>query len=145
MGGQAAGSGDVARGEAVPRLPHAPAGLKIPLRPLLAQAHRPPPLPPVAQLLPAPRGRQLLPPPRSQKLPRHGLTWLLDPAPLARGLLPPKRLAWNVARAAAAASTAFFCLSPAALACACDREACSATESGFRVRFGASLLAPSAN
>ena len=35
-------------GEAAPRLPHAPAGLKIPLRPLLAQARRPL-LPPVAQ------------------------------------------------------------------------------------------------
>ena len=45
--------------EAVPRLPHAPAGLKIPLRPLLAQARRPL-LPPVAQYCP-PRGRQLLP------------------------------------------------------------------------------------
>ena len=61
-------SGDVARGEAVPRLPHAPAGLKIPLRPLLAQARRPL-LPPVAQHCP-PRGRQLLPSPCFQKPPR---------------------------------------------------------------------------
>jgi len=37
-GGQAAVSGDVARGEAVPRLPHAPAGLKIPLRRWLPEA-----------------------------------------------------------------------------------------------------------
>ena len=68
MGGQAAVSGDVARGEAVPRLPHAPAGLKIPLRPLLAQARRPL-LPPVAQHCP-PHGRQLLPSPCFQKPPR---------------------------------------------------------------------------
>jgi len=61
-------SGDVARGEAVPRLPHAPAGLKIPLRPLLAQARRPL-LPPVAQHCP-PHGRQLLPSPCFQKPPR---------------------------------------------------------------------------
>ena len=67
-GGQAAVSGDVARGEAVPRLPHAPAGLKIPLRPLLAQARRPL-LPPVAQHCP-PHGRQLLPSPCFQKPPR---------------------------------------------------------------------------
>jgi len=37
-GGQAAVSGDVARGEAVPRLPHAPAGLEIPLRRWLPEA-----------------------------------------------------------------------------------------------------------
>jgi len=37
-GGQAAGSGDVARGEAVPRLPRAPAGPKSPLHRWLPEA-----------------------------------------------------------------------------------------------------------
>ena len=64
----------------------------------------------------------------------NSLFWLLDPAPLARGLLPPKSLAWNVAWAAATASSCFFFLSTALSAITLDRAACSAGPAAFRLR-----------
>ena len=66
-------------------------------------------------------------------------SWLLDPAPLARGLLLQKSSAWNVARATAADSAAYFFLSAAVVACICTREAFSAAESGFLAHGWASV------
>ena len=66
-------------------------------------------------------------------------SWLLDPAPLARGLLLQKSSAWNVARATAADSAAYFFLSAAVVACICTPEAFSAAGAGFQVHGWASL------
>jgi hypothetical protein len=66
-------------------------------------------------------------------------SWLLDPAPLARTLLLRKSSAWNVARATAADSAAYFFLSAAVMACICTREAFSAAESGFLAHGWASV------